>query len=89
MFVFRNQKDDMGSKSVRFTLKNEESFCQKVLKLFYRAWEKEGGVSAAQGVEGVDFFTNVNVKYCLNAASFRKPSERWENDEFSAREKYN
>lgn len=47
-----------------------------------------GIVSAAQGVEGVDFFTNVNLKYSLIAASSGKPRQRWEKEKFSAREKH-
>ena len=48
------KKDGKGSKPERFTLKknNEESFCQTV----FRAWAGEGDVSAAQGVEGFNFF---------------------------------
>lgn len=37
MSAFRNQRDGMGSKAVRFDLYEEESFCQKALKPVVRA----------------------------------------------------
>lgn len=54
----------------------------------FRAWEKLGETVLVPHKEFHRFSTNVNFKYCRNAASFRKPSQRWESDEFSAREKH-